>query len=101
MKLTTSFNETKNLHLKSNILNFLKPENIFLLIQIKQIKKKVQKEKCNHIRHAVNSPCQRNLKFTKINPASNYMFNVNKKNNTRARCEMCSKLIIKTTEPRH
>ena len=38
MKLTTSSNETKNLHLKSNIFNFLKAENIFLLIQIKQIK---------------------------------------------------------------
>ena len=44
MKLTTSSNETKNLHLKSNIFNFLKPENIFLLIQIKQIKKQSRKK---------------------------------------------------------
>ena len=31
------------------------------------------------------------------NPEGNYMFKVN----TRARCEMCSKLTIKTPEPRH
>ena len=34
------------------------------------------------------------------NPAGNYMFKVNNRN-TRTRCEICSKLIIKTPERRH
>ena len=34
------------------------------------------------------------------NPAGNYMFKVTNKN-TRARCEICSKLTIKTPERRH
>ena len=33
------------------------------------------------------------------NPAGNYMFKVNNKN-TRKRCEICSKLTIKTPEQR-
>ena len=33
-------------------------------------------------------------------PASNYMFKVNNRN-TRTRCEICSKLTIKTPERRH
>ena len=35
-----------------------------------------------------------------ILPAGNYMFKVNNKN-TRTRCEICSKLTIKTPERRH
>ena len=35
-----------------------------------------------------------------FNPASNYMFKVNNRN-TRTRCEICSKLTIKTPERRH
>ena len=35
-----------------------------------------------------------------LNPAGIYMFRVNNRN-TRARCEMCSKLKIKTAEPCH
>ena len=34
------------------------------------------------------------------NPAGNYMFKVNNRN-TRTRCEICSKLTIKTPEQRH
>ena len=34
------------------------------------------------------------------NPAGNYMFKVNNRN-TRARCEICSKLTIKISERRH
>ena len=34
--------------------------------------------------------------FTK--PTGNYMFKINNRNN-RARCEICSKVTIKTTEP--
>ena len=33
-------------------------------------------------------------------PAGNYMFKVNNRN-TRTRCEICSKLTIKTPERRH
>ena len=33
-------------------------------------------------------------------PAGNYMFQVNNRN-TRTRCEICSKLTIKTPERRH
>ena len=36
----------------------------------------------------------------KLIPVGNYMFKVNKRN-TRTRCEICSKLTIKTTERRH
>ena len=35
-----------------------------------------------------------------INPAGNYMFKVNNRN-TRTRCEICSKLTIKTPERRN
>ena len=35
-----------------------------------------------------------------VNPAGNYMFKVNN-SNTRARCEICSKLTIKTPERCH
>ena len=35
-----------------------------------------------------------------ISPAGNYMFKVKNKN-TRARCEICSKLTIKTPERHH
>ena len=34
------------------------------------------------------------------NPANNYLFKVNNKN-TRRKCEICSKLKIKTPERRH
>ena len=33
----------------------------------------------------------------KLNPAGNYMFKVNNKN-TKTKCEVCSKLKIKTSE---
>ena len=36
----------------------------------------------------------------KPTPASNYMFKVNNRN-TRTRCEICSKLTLKTVERRH
>ena len=36
----------------------------------------------------------------KYTPAGNYMFKVNNRN-IRARCEICSKLTIKTPERRH
>ena len=39
------------------------------------------------------------LKQNLINPAGNYMFKVNNRN-TRTRCEICLKLIIKTPEQR-
>ena len=39
-------------------------------------------------------------KVVPMNPANNYMFKVNNKN-TRSRCEICSKLTIKTPERRH
>ena len=39
-------------------------------------------------------------KVTFLNPAGSYMFNVNNRN-TRARCEICSKLTIKTPEQHH
>ena len=35
-----------------------------------------------------------------IDPAGNYIFNVNNRN-TRTRCEICSKLTIETPERRH
>ena len=35
-----------------------------------------------------------------VAPAGNYMFKVNNRN-TRTRCEICSKLTIKTPERRH
>ena len=41
-----------------------------------------------------------NFFLQKIFPAGNYIFKVNNRN-TRARCEICSKLTIKTTERRH
>ena len=37
---------------------------------------------------------------TKANPAGNYMFKFNSRNTT-ARCEICSKLTIKTSERCH
>ena len=37
---------------------------------------------------------------TLLIPASNYMIKVNNRN-TRARCEICSKLTIRTPERRH
>ena len=37
---------------------------------------------------------------SKFNPAGNYMFRVNNRN-TRTRCQICSKLTIKTPERRH
>ena len=37
------------------------------------------------------------LKVTPPIPAGNYMFKVNNRN-TRTRCEICSKLVIKTPE---
>ena len=40
------------------------------------------------------------LKFILNDPAGNYMFKVNSRN-TRTRCEICSKLRIKTPERRH
>ena len=40
------------------------------------------------------------IKNYSLYPADNYMFKVNKKN-TRTRCEICSKLTIKTPERRH
>ena len=39
------------------------------------------------------------MKYT-TNPAGNYMFKINNRN-TRTRCEICSKLTIKTSERRH
>ena len=39
------------------------------------------------------------LMFIRCYPAGNYMFKVNNRN-TRARCEICSKLTIKTPERR-
>ena len=36
----------------------------------------------------------------RFNPAGNYMFKADNRN-TRARCEICSKLTIKTPEQRH
>ena len=39
-------------------------------------------------------------KFTRHSAAGNYIFKVNDKN-TRARCEICSKLTIKIPEQRH
>ena len=42
-----------------------------------------------------------NLQFdVKAYPAGNYLFKVNHRN-TRTRCEICSKLTIKTPERRH
>ena len=38
-------------------------------------------------------------KFLRLNPAGNCMFKVNNRN-TRTRCEICSKLTIKTPERR-
>ena len=35
-----------------------------------------------------------------VNPAINYIFKLNNRN-TRTRCEICSKLTIKTLERRH
>ena len=40
-----------------------------------------------------------NTKYDTYNPAGNYMFKVNNRN-TRTRCEICSKLTIKTPERR-
>ena len=54
------------------ILEYLKRETIFIL-------------------------CSR---LSKPNPAGIYLLRVNNKNN-RARCEICSKLTIKTPERRH
>ena len=42
----------------------------------------------------------RTLDDLEIIPAGNYMFKVNNRN-TRARCEVCSKLTIKIPERRH
>ena len=42
----------------------------------------------------------RTLDDLEIIPAGNYMFKVNNRN-TRARCEVCSKLIIKISGRRH
>ena len=39
----------------------------------------------------------KNLILTRINPANIYLFKVNNRN-TRTRCEICSKLTIKTPE---
>ena len=39
------------------------------------------------------------LLISNLNPAGNYMFKVNNRN-TRTRCEICSKLTIKTPERR-
>ena len=44
-------------------------------------------------RHDINSPRSRHI------PAGNYIFKVNNRN-TRTRCEICSKLTIKTPERR-
>ena len=44
-------------------------------------------------------PQMRNYKET-VNLAGNYMFKVNNRN-TRTRCEICSKLTIKTLERRY
>ena len=41
-----------------------------------------------------------NLTVLISSPADNYMFKVNNRN-TRTRCEICSKLTIKTSERRH
>ena len=41
-----------------------------------------------------------NIYLGKSYPAGNYMFKVNNRN-TRTRCEICSKLTIKTPERRH
>ena len=41
----------------------------------------------------------KNLILTRINPANIYLFKVNNRN-TRTRCEICSKLTIKTPERR-
>ena len=40
------------------------------------------------------------IKIKSFNPAGIYLFKVNNRN-TRTRCEICSKLIIKTPERRH
>ena len=40
-----------------------------------------------------------NLAYSSYIPAGNYMFKVNNRN-TRTRCEICSKLTIKTPERR-
>ena len=42
----------------------------------------------------------KNLILTRINPANIYLFKVNNRN-TRTRCEICSKLTIKTPERCH
>ena len=52
--------------------------------------------RCNLFLYA-NDPC---LVFQSNTPAGNYMFKVNNRN-TRARCEICSKLTIKTPERPH
>ena len=44
-------------------------------------------------------PCEYAIAVLKGNPAGNCMFKVNNRN-TRARCEICSKLTIKTPERR-
>ena len=54
----------------------------------------------NHSRCSYQTSTRWDLSITSNNPAGNYMFKVNHRN-TRTRCEICSKLTIKTPERRH
>ena len=51
-------------------------------------------------RYGTHEKLSRNLGLSSYNPVGNYMFKVNNRN-TRARCEICSKLTIKTPERRY
>ena len=44
--------------------------------------------------------CKNQCMINSMTPAGNYMFKVNNRN-TRTRCEICSKLTIKTPERRY
>ena len=47
--------------------------------------------------HVPNNIIRQKLKWYTFYPAGNYMFKVNKRN-TRTRCEICSKLALRTSE---
>ena len=75
------------------------PANVYLF--------KVKDEITNYLKLRNHNPswkknlcqCQTN-QYLNLLPAGNYMFKVNNRN-TRTRCEICSKLTIKTAERRH
>ena len=54
----------------------------------------------NHLLTSIYNQISKPFINSRDNPPDNYMFKVNNRN-SRTRCEICSKLIIKTPERRH